>query len=252
MSLSSQAEDFAHALSATVRGVVGPHCPIFRADVMHEARQVTIAQDDGQGIPLSVRGQSLLFLRAEYRCEADHSGEFLRVRWSRIAVFFRDGTANNPPLIRYEFERPKNRDVPSAHLHIHHEGLCAECANSNISAVYQLGGTNNPSAKRAQARIASGKYAHQQDFHFPLGGERFRPCLEDFLHALIYEFGIDHEPGWQEVLEHGREQWRLRQTAAVVRDAPAAAVNTLRKMGYSISPPASGEVSRNRERLRAF
>ncbi|MGH4025484.1 MAG: hypothetical protein ACRDRV_12995 [Pseudonocardiaceae bacterium] len=47
--------------------------------------------------------------------------------------------------------------------------------------------------------------------HFPVGGARIRPCLEDFLHFLAHEFQIDVLPNAPAILAEGRERWRRRQ-----------------------------------------
>lgn len=73
--------------------------------------------------------------------------------------------------------------------------------------------------------------------HVPLGGSRFRPCLEDFVQFLIYECAFDSCDGWRTVVEDGRERWRRRQAAAVVRDAPDEAVRVLRNLGYTVQKP---------------
>jgi len=115
-----------------------------------------------------------------------------------------------------------------------------------------VGGEATKRGRRTQRGIARGKYPTHQDLHYPLGGERFRPCLEDFLEGMIHEFGIDAEEGWEEALASGRETWRCSQTAAVVRDAPEVAAEMLRNLGYQVCPPGSGPKPNNIERLRAF
>jgi hypothetical protein len=72
------------------------------------------------------------------------------------------------------------------------------------------------------------------DLHFPVGGSRFRPSLEDVLDMLVRELGVDHEPGWRDALATGRERWRRMQIRAVVRDAPGEAIAVLEKLGYEI------------------
>ena len=73
--------------------------------------------------------------------------------------------------------------------------------------------------------------------HFPVGGERFRPCFEDFLHFLVEECGVDRVDGWVDVIREGREQWRRRQLRSTIRDAQAEAAEVLRKQGWTVEPP---------------
>lgn len=78
--------------------------------------------------------------------------------------------------------------------------------------------------------------------HLPVGGERFRPCLEDFLQLLIADCGVDAVPGWEGAIESGRETWRRRQLKSVVRDIPNDAVAVLRELGWTCDPPPNGTV----------
>ena len=71
------------------------------------------------------------------------------------------------------------------------------------------------------------------DLHFPVGGSRFRPCLEDVLDMVVRELGVDHQSDWRNALAVGRERWRRMQAAAVVRDA-SEAIRVLEQLGYDI------------------
>ena len=69
---------------------------------------------------------------------------------------------------------------------------------------------------------------------------------------LIDEFGIDHDPEMLGSLSDTRETWRLTQTRAAVRDAPAAAVEALEDLGYSVSWTRQEAPPRNNsQRLRS-
>lgn len=74
--------------------------------------------------------------------------------------------------------------------------------------------------------------------HIPVGGARFRPCLEDFIQFLIAECHFDSCVGWQARVDAGRERWRCRQAAAVARDVPEVAARVLRELGYEVNPPS--------------
>lgn len=73
--------------------------------------------------------------------------------------------------------------------------------------------------------------------HFPVGGERFRPCLEDLLEFLVTECGVDCREGWQDVVRAGRERWRRRQLASAARDVPDLAARVLTELGWTVAPP---------------
>lgn len=75
---------------------------------------------------------------------------------------------------------------------------------------------------------------------------RFRPSLEDVLEMLIDEFDVDHDGQAREKLAQGRKRWRVVQTRAAVRDAPATAAETLRDLGYRIELPDGVTAPANR------
>ncbi|MGH4019187.1 MAG: hypothetical protein ACRDT0_08115 [Pseudonocardiaceae bacterium] len=79
-----------------------------------------------------------------------------------------------------------------------------------------------------------------------------RPCREDFLQFLVYEFQIDVLPDAPAVLAEGRERWRRRQIGVLVRDAPDEAVRVLTELGYAVSPPATGEHKSNSVTLQSW
>jgi len=89
------------------------------------------------------------------------------------------------------------------------------------------------------------------DLHFPIGGHRFRPCLEDILQMIWFEFGIDVRDTALGALGEGRVRFRERQLAAAVGDDPDIAALELRRLGYSVESPAT-PVVRRIERLTAL
>jgi hypothetical protein len=100
-------------------------------------------------------------------------------------------------------------------------------------------GEGNRRVDERSARLDARKPRVPQvsDLHFPLGGPRFRPCLEDVLQFLIEEFSIDHEDTAREAIEEGRRTWRRYQTGAAVRDCPQEAARVLEILGYKVEPP---------------
>lgn len=75
--------------------------------------------------------------------------------------------------------------------------------------------------------------------HFPNGGKRFRPSVEDFIEFLAQEGLVrDLHDGWKDVLDASRGEWMHRQTRAATRRHPEAAVEQLRDMGYFVQQPA--------------
>jgi hypothetical protein len=53
-------------------------------------------------------------------------------------------------------------------------------------------------------------------------------------------------------IREGRERWRRRQIATLVRDAPDEAVRVLTDLGYAITAPADGPKLPNAEKLQSW
>lgn len=115
-----------------------------------------------------------------------------------------------------------SESVPLAHWHIH----------ADRGALSHLLG-------RAHAvRSDVVKKPHDMSsLHFPVGGERFRPCIEDVLEFLVREFGVDRQDGWETAIREGRENWRRMQFRSTVRDLQDEAANVLRKHGWTVAEP---------------
>jgi hypothetical protein len=180
------------------------------------------------GIPLSVDGQVVLRLFLTYRCAWDHTGQFLAVRWSTVSVAA-EGVAE--PLFRYDYDEASDGRVPAAHLDVH--GHRDELVFAMLTSGRRLRG------KPRAASVRRGRVPRMSTLHFPLGGHRFRPALEDVLEMVVREFGLDTRDGWQEAIRTGRERWRGVQLRAAVRDDPAgAALGALGALGYAVTAPA--------------
>lgn len=107
--------------------------------------------------------------------------------------------------------------------------------------------------RRAKERRNSDEVPRLDELHFPLGGHRFRPCLEDVLEMLVEEFGVDCNLEGRETLRKGREHWRRRQVGTVVRDAPEEAIKMLSQLGYEVTLADGHQAApSNRGRLRDF
>lgn len=119
------------------------------------------------------------------------------------------------PVLRIHFRRESNVR-PAFHVHFHgHRGALSHLLSQ-----------------------AGHEYPHDMSsLHIPVGGSRFRPCLEDFIQFLICECRFDAQLGWRKHVEAGRERWRCRQAAAVVRDVPEEAARVLRDLGYIVEAP---------------
>ncbi|WP_423057346.1 hypothetical protein [Brevibacterium linens] len=225
-SLEDQAQKFAQSLTATVHAV-DPDCEPFTAKYVEGAPRLAVRQSPSKGIPLKVDGVPFLDLKVIFECCMDSKGDYLAVEKSRIEVTPKAGSG---PTFRYEYDRNYTK-APPAHMHVH----------AHRDAFTYLMATAGNSSKRSKRRVESGKVPSLQDIHFPLGGHRFRPCLEDILEILIEEFGVDMQPGTLKALRDGRANWRRTQARSVARDDPQSAVDVLRSLGYDVVWNRSGE-----------
>lgn len=79
--------------------------------------------------------------------------------------------------------------------------------------------------------------AQQQDIHFPMGGHRFRVCLEDIIELVIREFGAEPVEGWEGHVERGRQRYRKGQMETIIWKNLPEAVKQLRNLGFEVIPP---------------
>lgn len=215
---------FDQDLTASLTAFAG-YCPPFEYTRVPfsngETLSIRFAQGDGEPAILSLksRGKTVIGVKPEFRCSWDSSGSFLAVEQSSFAVypFAKVGT---DPLLRLEYVRNQAARLPSSHLHVHAH---------RDEFTHLLGFAAKLDAQReGQVTRYFSRPSLLSDFHFPTGGHRFRPCLEDLLEVLRVEFELDVDNNaWQPQLASAREKWRRIQTAAVVRDCPEEALRVL-------------------------
>lgn len=240
--LVREGEYFAKRLSETVQAAFGEQVPPFVARTAPESSRLTVHQDPRTGIKLTVGGVERLRLTVEMWCVWDHAQAFLAVEKSQTSV--EAVAASAEPLFRYEYLRSPQGHQASAHVHVHGH----RDATSYLMAL--CGEGSHRSKKRRRAAEDNARVPQLSDLHLPLGGPRFRPCLEDVLEMLIDEFGVDVQRDAREALAAGRERWRIDQLAACVRDSPETATDVLRQLGYEVEPPSDGHRENRDGKLR--
>lgn len=161
----------------------------------------------------------VLFLQAEYKVRMDDEATHLAVLSSSVGLWVRSDDSKGPgsPAVRLEYGRDAT-SKPSAHVHFHAE-------SSELAWLY---GT-------------AGEPLHRfHDLHFPMGGRRFRPTLEDFLLFLDRErlFTNWKTPNWRSIVMESHAEWEARQARSTARRHPQEVAAQLRAMGYQVSEPA--------------
>lgn len=208
--LFDQAEEFAAELTSVLQSSFRDS-PSAVAEVTGD--RVVVRPEEP--VPLFIRGQRRATLEVRLRCELDSRGTWLAVESSGMTL---TATVDRTPVIRFEYLR-KPDTVPSAHLQLHaHRGALSQL----------LAHSEHPKAHDMSA------------LHIPLGGSRFRPCLEDVIQFLAEEVKIDTLPTWREAVEIGRQSWREKQVRATVRDWQEVAAEALRDLGFTVEPPLTG------------
>jgi hypothetical protein len=220
--LRRKVQEFAQDITTTVQAVLGDSDIALRATILDD---LVIVTTDGSGISLACNGRSVLTLKVRYQCGWDSSGTFLAVERSEFHVF---AANDGEPLFRIEFDRDANHSVPAAHLHVH-------AHRDSMTWAMSRSGDRTPRARRR----GRGGVPKIQELHFPLGGKRFRPSLEDVMQMLVEEFGVTAVDGWRQELACGRSTWRRTQARAAARDAPEDAAAVLRELGYRVASPAN-------------
>lgn len=231
--LSEESASFAQAVQDMLDAVL-PADPA--ADIEH--RRLKVLQQDPWyvirpgtqtklgAIHLLSGGKHVANLSLTFKCGPDRASRYLAVRKSSFQLQW---LGEGPPLMRLDFDH-KAHSVPVAHWNVHAERgatsvLLAKCNPKHVGLLSKV--------------------------HLPVGGTRYRPCLEDFLEMIIKEFHFDTMAKWQEAVHAGRESWRIKQAKSIVRDLPDIAAQILQnELGYAITPPADGHPVRNGEVLR--
>lgn len=187
-------------------------------------------------INAKVDGRSTYRLEATYILVWNQMKRFPAVYQSSFSLYLE---GSGEPLFHYDYLREPRGNIPGAHLNIHHD------REDLRQALARCGG--NYRGKSKQRSLAAGGTIRDSELHYPLGGPRFRPALEDIVQFMIYELGVDTQDEWKSVLDRGRAAWRDRQLRAAVTDNLHSAAEVLRDHGFTVSggPPSD----RNNRRI---
>lgn len=118
-------------------------------------------------------------------------------------------------MLRIEYDRDAV-SKPEAHVHLHAE---------SVELGWRYGTAGRPLPRLAE-------------IHFPVGGRRFRPTIEELLLFLDREkLFNDWRRSWRRVLLDSLGDWEARQARATVRRHQEAAISELEALGYTITPP---------------
>lgn len=232
--LADQARRFAEEVRDLLSETVC-ESPVLELEEMSSRERLSVVIRSSKNAPplLTVDSRPILKLEVSYRLCLAKDMRYLRTDQSTFQV---RSMAKGAPLFRYDYlASPQSSAVPSAHfqVHAHRDEL--------LHAMYVSDRACSRPAQRKDLDPASPRGL--QMIHFPLGGARFRPCLEDVIELLINEFGVDAQPGWQNAIRCGRIAWRHIQLAAAVRDDPETARSALQELTQD-APTAEDRLTR--------
>ena len=152
--------------------------------------------------------RGLAELAAIYKLCVDSYGNHLAVEHSSFVL---KAKLDRTPIIRWDYDR-EARNKPSSHVQVTaHRGALSHLLS----------------------RLEHETPHSIESLHIPMGGERFRPCLEDIVQFLIQDCGFPGETDWKAAVQEGRAKWRRIQARAAVRDSPVEAAAVLKALGYS-------------------
>lgn len=132
-----------------------------------------------------------VWMSLSYQVRMDDEQRYLTVHSSYCGIFA--DADLECCLCHFDYEREKERYTP-AHVQVHGESPALRLLNRCSDAKRPLG-----------------------KLHFPVGGRRFRPCLEDVIEFLVAERLVDAHPGWETVVEDGRARFQRMQLKAAMR-----------------------------------
>lgn len=173
-------------------------------------------------IPLPRGGEQAdsaqLSLRVEFHARLDSEREYMAVENSALGLWVQpDPVRRARPVFRIEYDRDA-KNKPAAHVHLHAE-------SSELAWVYGSSSQALPS---------------MSEIHFPVGGRRFRPTVEEVLLFLHRErLYTDWKPGWERAVKKSLSEWEGRQLKAAVRRDPQSAAEELRELGWVVRSPAT-------------
>ena len=215
--IGSQARGFARDLSKLLNGTITQGISISlgmtRAGAAVVGCGVTRKTLVASSIELRTRQpRTSLYLYVAYTLGLDErDGRFLTVATSTYGL----GTAETKSDIRYDYVRSPSNEYPAAHLHI--------CGYSEaLDGLVEAGWEDRRSSR----------------LHLPVGGRRFRPCLEDIIEFCIVEQLVEPQrENWKGVLDAHRDEFYRKQLESAVRRDPQAAASALRQKGFRVTEP---------------
>jgi hypothetical protein len=225
-SFSEQAIAFANRLSTLATRTIGSSVEFAIIEVDDRRRRIGPGPfdltEDGSGfqwigLPRACDDgePARLFPKVEFEVGMDPEDQHLAVRLSTFGLWVRPGPKRgHRPVVRVKYDRDATAK-PASHVHLHAE----------LAWVYGTAGESLP---------------RLHEIHFPVGGKRFRPTVEEFL-LFLHRGRLFRDwvtTNWRAAVDTSLGEWEERQARSTVRRFPDAATDQLRSMGCRVQSPA--------------
>lgn len=156
------------------------------------------------GFPVRIDNKKpRLWMNLSYQVHLDDEGKYLTVFKSYCGIF--SDEMLETCLCHFDYEREKDK-YTAAHVQVHGHSPALEALN--------------PPGKEKRPL---------EKLHFPVGGRRFRPSLEDIIEFLVCEDLAEARPDWKRVVEEGRDKFQRNQLRAAIRRNTALVAEFMRE-----------------------
>ena len=195
----SWADGLSDLLNRTITDGVRLSAVVRQGGLCTVARGVTKTSLAPDVIPLTIsQAPARCFLYAAWTLDIDSESDRLTVTKSKFAL--RNDDQEGKDIFSYEYGTDPDEEYPEAHLHVAGESPLLEQLCERTGADKRL-----------------------RDLHFPVGGRRFRPSLEDVIEMLVAEGFVKARPGWEDAIDASRRAFQAGQLRAAVRQDPGPA-----------------------------
>lgn len=236
--LEDAVEAFVSEINGTVKGAV--ECDLDSDTPVGSRTGATgFVVAYGFAAMIRVEGAPTYRLEVTYKLAWNTAQDYPAVRESTYAVYL---VESSEPLFHYDYQQQVHGMIPGAHLNVHHD-------RTDLRDALERSGRRNR-GRRYRKRIDAGQSVSDSELHYPVGGSRFRPAIEDVIEFMIVELGVDATSAWRKTVEDGRLKWRERQLRAAIKDSPTVAADELRRLGFDVGGSSSREP--NFKRLHEF
>ncbi len=228
--VGQQATEFAQRVETLLQNVLGGRDDGYVAEpegipLKGDRTGYRITQKSVRGVPLNSDGDTVAGLSFRFHCSCRNENSWLQVDKSVIMV---TAEPEHMPLFHYDYNRGRTSETPGAHINIFG-------SNDAATRIMLSCGKGLRGKSRRKKYVNDGAFPTFSTLHFPVGGDRFRPGLEDVLQMAVYEFHIDVTDEWEGHLNRSRAEYRERQLKALVREYPDLAWDVLTENGAGLA-----------------